>query len=162
MNRINATKHFSVALNESLQKKFGYLPSSSFIAKQFNLRAKGTSTITRQSARKWLKGESFPDPGRLTILVEWLDLEPNSIIACKDTPIVNEQSISALNLDLDNSKNLSQAFNLVKCILQLIENHKNLPVNREAILKAVEKSFLTLIALAPLIVDDPQLLLYVS
>jgi len=45
----------------------------------FNLRANGTTVITRQTASKWLNGETLPDHGHMAVLVSWLNLDLNQI-----------------------------------------------------------------------------------
>jgi hypothetical protein len=70
---------FSEQLNELLMKKYGSVPSAAALATQFNLRAHGTKTITREAARKWLRGMAMPEMSKLTVLVDWLCLDINKI-----------------------------------------------------------------------------------
>ncbi len=71
----------SRALNESLLRKFGKIPSANTFANQFNLRAYGTKTITRETARKWLLGLSVPAIDKLVILIEWLNIDASVLFA---------------------------------------------------------------------------------
>lgn len=71
--------NFSRQLQLSLGKELGEPHSATRFANEFNLRAYGTQTITRQTALNWLKGSVFPDPGRLLVLVSWLDMDLNEI-----------------------------------------------------------------------------------
>lgn len=48
-------------------------------ANAFNLRAHGTTTISRQTALKWIKGKGIPEPGHLYVLREWLTVDLNQI-----------------------------------------------------------------------------------
>lgn len=75
-NRILIIHNFQKALNVGLYKKFGKVPSSTEIANSFNLRAYGTETISRETARKWKNGIVLPNPVNLQILIEWLSLNP--------------------------------------------------------------------------------------
>jgi len=75
------THNFQKALNLGLQLKFGKIPSSTEIANQFNLRAYGTKTISRETARKWKSGKAFPEPANLQVLVDWLKLNPEEFLS---------------------------------------------------------------------------------
>ena len=77
--RKNTKVLFSEQLNELLKEKYGSVPSAAAFAMQFNLRAHGTKTISRESARKWLKGLALPEISKLIVLVEWLSLDINKI-----------------------------------------------------------------------------------
>lgn len=74
--QLQSIKLFSICLNEALLRKYGKVPSATFLANQFNLRAIGTTTITRESARKWLNGLAIPEMSRLQVLVNWLEINP--------------------------------------------------------------------------------------
>jgi hypothetical protein len=78
-------------ISRALIKKLGALPSSSKFADQFNLRARGTTTITRETARKWLAGLVVPEIDKLTILIKWLDIEPAEIFKM-DEDLTNKNS----------------------------------------------------------------------
>lgn len=67
---------FSQSLKELLKEKYGYLPSAAKFSDAFNLRAHGTTTISRETARKWLRGEAIPELSRLKVLVTWLGIKP--------------------------------------------------------------------------------------
>lgn len=74
--KLQSTKLFSICLNEALLRKYGKVPSATFLANQFNLRAIGTTTITSESARKWLNGSAIPEMSRLQVLINWLEINP--------------------------------------------------------------------------------------
>ena len=80
MNRENIIKNFENALNEALVGIYGKVPSAESFARQFNLRAKGASTISRETARKWMTGKSYPEPGKMSVLISWLQLNPSDVI----------------------------------------------------------------------------------
>ena len=65
---------FAQTLRESLQARYGKLPSAATVARDFNLRAYGVSPITQESARRWMRGEAFPKPEYLEILLSWLGI----------------------------------------------------------------------------------------
>ena len=66
---------FCKTLKAALTNRLGKLPSATQLANQFNFRAHGTTTITRETARKWMNGQAIPEIPRLKILIDWLDLD---------------------------------------------------------------------------------------
>ena len=48
-------------------------------ANAFNLRAHGTTTISRQTALKWINGKGVPEPGHIYVLRDWLKIDLNQI-----------------------------------------------------------------------------------
>lgn len=85
------THNFSRALNSCLKAKFGKIPSSSELANQFNLRAYGTKTISRETARKWKNGLTLPEPSNLQVLIEWLNLSTEQIFLINENRPKNLQ-----------------------------------------------------------------------
>jgi PAS domain-containing protein len=73
-------KRFANALNAGLTKKFGHIPSTSEIADCFNQQAIGIKGISRETARRWLRGLSYPETDRLQLLIDWLELNPADIL----------------------------------------------------------------------------------
>jgi hypothetical protein len=76
-NRKMAGLLFSQQLNELLKEKYGYVPSAAKFSDAFNLRAHGTTTISRETARKWLRGDAIPELSRLKVLMNWLGVRPS-------------------------------------------------------------------------------------
>ncbi len=79
-NRRIAGELFSKSLTELLIERYGYLPSAAKFSDAFNLRAYGTSTISRETARKWIRGEALPELSRLKVLIKWLGLKPSDFL----------------------------------------------------------------------------------
>ncbi len=75
-----ASHLFASALRDALVDAHGRLPSAAKFADAFNLRAYGTSTITRETARKWLRGDTMPEIGKMRVLIHWLNLNPSSFL----------------------------------------------------------------------------------
>ena len=77
MIRIEIQDNFSSHLRSKLRERFrGRLPSAVVFAAQFNRRiSEYASTISQETARRWLRGISFPEESRLRVLAEWLDLD---------------------------------------------------------------------------------------
>jgi PAS domain-containing protein len=74
-------RRFSDALNKGLMNTLGEIPTAARLADQFNLRAYGTKTISRETARKWKCGLALPEAGNLQVLIEWLNLSPASVFS---------------------------------------------------------------------------------
>jgi len=75
--RDEAKAAFSTALTNALVRRLGKVPSASSLANQFNFRAGGTTTISRETARKWLTGMVIPDLPKMMVLAEWLEMDAN-------------------------------------------------------------------------------------
>ena len=85
---------FSQALRIGLLSKYRKIPSSGFIAKEFNLRAKNTSTITPETARRWLHGMVLPDMEKLISLSEWLGIDLNTLLSIHKVSVNNEIALA--------------------------------------------------------------------
>ena len=79
-------ERFSYLLRENLKNRYGKIPSAEIVARNFNIRAYGTTPVTQESVRRWIRGESLPKPEHLIVLVRWLGLNLNQIITV-DLPI---------------------------------------------------------------------------
>jgi hypothetical protein len=79
LNKVNKNKYqlFSDELNKALRLKYSAKKISAlYFARQYNLECKKASLhISQESARKWLKGLSFPSQERLMVLILWLKLD---------------------------------------------------------------------------------------
>ena len=73
-------EQFARSLRENLRVRYGKLPSAAVVARDFNLRADGVSPITQESARRWIRGEAFPKPEYLEILLSWLGVSLDAAI----------------------------------------------------------------------------------
>lgn len=80
INRDALRLNFGEALRVALVNRLGKVPSATYLANQFNFRSHGTSAITRETARKWLTGQSIPEIERLNILIEWLGIDSRKFI----------------------------------------------------------------------------------
>lgn len=81
MSKSNDIKErFAALLRDSLRAEYGRIPSAAVVAREFNLRAHGTTPISQESARRWIRGVSLPEEERLRVLVNWLDLNFNSAL----------------------------------------------------------------------------------
>lgn len=82
-NRKEFAAKFADVLNRALIMKYKKVPSGYFLANQFNLRAEGTTTITAETARKWVKGLSVPEIDRFKVLIRWLELDVDDLFNTK-------------------------------------------------------------------------------
>lgn len=79
---------FRDLLRQALADRYGYLPSASFVAREFNLRHKGAKTISSESVRRWLQGQCLPRIERIQTISAWLGLrlDPALSLYCGQTP----------------------------------------------------------------------------
>lgn len=131
-NRKSTASCLAKAINEGLIKKFGKIPSANIFANQFNLRAYGTKTITRETARKWLLGLAVPEIDKLVVLVEWLDIdvlnlfgqEPKLANHHNGSSNHNEASYSDVLLKQNGSVNHIE-HHINNCLSELNDHSKN-------------------------------------
>jgi hypothetical protein len=96
---------FSRLLRECLISRYGKLPSASFVAREFNIRAYGCEPITQESARRWLRGLSIPTGNRLGVLQAWLKFDLNQLFS----PASQYQEASLLGATTATSRGQSTA-----------------------------------------------------
>ena len=70
---------FALALNSALLVRYDKIPSASFLAREFNLRATNLEPVTQETARRWIKGLAIPKFDKLLLLRSWLDLDLNAL-----------------------------------------------------------------------------------
>lgn len=120
-NRVSTASNLAKAINEGLLKKFGKIPSANIFANQFNLRAYGTKTITRETARKWILGLALPEIDKLVVLVKWLDIDVSKLF-------INEAEESKIHNCVSHQNCDDQShidYHLSECLVGLTENSKN-------------------------------------
>jgi hypothetical protein len=116
---MNTHKLFSDELNKALRLKYKSKKISAlYFATQFNKQCKKSSLyISQESARKWLKGLSFPNQERVMVLILWLKLD-SRLFYIKDLQTSNDddkkQSITA-----EEAKALKET--LIKMSTKLLE-----------------------------------------
>ena len=91
-NRKEFVAKFAEVLSRALIKKYKKVPSGAFLSNQFNLRAEGTTTITAETARKWVKGLSVPEIDRFKVLIKWLELDVDSIFNTTEVHLSRKES----------------------------------------------------------------------
>lgn len=68
-----------MALRAGLINRFGEIPTANKLAIEFNFRNIQSDPISRESARKWINGQSLPNSARLKTLISWLNLDASFI-----------------------------------------------------------------------------------
>lgn len=105
-NYVFVSEKFSSELRRRLEPFFGKSLTAESLAREFNLRAIGCDSITRETARRWLTGSALPEYGRLVVLKKWLELDMNFIFdpsICFLHPTNSEFSISDKEIDVINA-----------------------------------------------------------
>ncbi len=115
-NRETTLRKFERTLRTGIERKLGRQVSAQRFADQFNLRAHGTDTISRETARKWILGPTIPDYERLAVLIEWLELDPLELLgnenAKKNHTLLNDVDIFIR----DKSKRMEDLVEIVKTL----------------------------------------------
>ncbi len=132
-NRKNTASCLSKILNEALIKKFGKIPSANTFANQFNLRAYGTKTITRETARKWLLGLAVPEIDKLVVLVDWLEINVLELFS-KDL----NQKHHVNGSHIPNGSDVDSHIN--DCLKDLSDSSKNAILLASWMMKQLEQS----------------------
>ena len=86
-------EQFARSLRECLKVRYGKLPSAATVARDFNLRAYGVSPITQESTRRWMRGESFPKPEYLQILIHWLGVSLDASVLTPEKRVFDAHAI---------------------------------------------------------------------
>jgi hypothetical protein len=117
-NRETTLRRFERTLRTGIARKLGRQVSAQRFADQFNLRANGTDTISRETARKWIRGTTIPDYERLAVLIQWLELDPREFLVSDNTK-KNRTLLNEVNFfDRDKSKRVEDLMEIVKALDQ--------------------------------------------
>jgi hypothetical protein len=103
-------ERFHLAFRAGLINRFGKIPTASKLAIEFNLRNFQSKPISRESARKWINGQSIPETARLKTLIGWLNLDASFIYS---TTIIEKVSIP-LGIDSEQDRAKVEAYGLRK------------------------------------------------
>ena len=72
-------KQFAEEMRRCCLERYPTIPSYEKLSKDFYYSTNYTLNVNRETFRKWLKGESFPDLDHLLYLIEWLNLNLDNI-----------------------------------------------------------------------------------
>lgn len=95
-------ERFHLAFRAGLINKFGKIPTANKLTIAFNHRNFQSNPISRESARKWINGQSMPEPERLKILISWLNLDASFIYS---TTSIEK---SSLHLKIDSEQDIEK------------------------------------------------------
>jgi len=70
---------FATELHRRCSEKYHKFPSNEKLARDLCLTSKHHLKVSRETIRKWLKGDTFPDLDCLLHLIEWLQLDMRNI-----------------------------------------------------------------------------------
>ena len=116
---MNTHKLFSDELNKALRLKYKSKKISAlYFATQFNKHCKKSSLhISQESARKWLKGLSFPNQERVMVLILWLKLD-SRLFYIEDLQTSNDDNNNQFII-AEQAKTLKET--LIKMTTKLLE-----------------------------------------
>jgi hypothetical protein len=93
-------ERFQLAFRAGLINRFGEIPTASKLAIEFNLRNFQSNPISRESARKWINGQSMPETARLKTLIAWLNLDASFIYSTT----INEKEGISVGIESDQDR----------------------------------------------------------
>ena len=100
--------------------KFGKIPTGNKLTIEFNLRNFQSNPITRETARKWINGQSMPETERLKTLISWLNLDASFIYS---TAFIDKASIHiAIDSEQDRAKVEAYGFRKIEGLAQATLN----------------------------------------
>jgi len=100
--------------------KFGKIPTANKLTIEFNLRNFQSNPITRETARKWINGQSMPETERLKTLISWLNLDASFIYS---TAFIDKASIHiGIDSEQDRAKVEAYGFRKIEGLAQATLN----------------------------------------
>ena len=72
-------KLFAAELRRCCSKRYQTVPSNEALANDFYQSACRDLKVSRETIRKWLKGDTFPDLDCLLHLIDWLELDMSKV-----------------------------------------------------------------------------------
>ena len=103
-------ERFHLAFRAGLINRFGEIPTASKLAIEFNLRNFQSKPISRESARKWINGQSIPETARLKTLISWLNLDAAFIYSTT----ITETASNPVEIDSEQDRAKVEAYGLRK------------------------------------------------
>jgi hypothetical protein len=99
-------ERFHLAFRAGLINRFGKIPTASKLAIEFNLRNFQSKPISRESARKWINGQSMPETARLKTLISWLNLDAAFIYSTT----ITEKASTPVEIDSQKDRAKVEAY----------------------------------------------------
>jgi transcriptional regulator with XRE-family HTH domain len=114
-------KRFADEMKRCCAERYSKIPSNAKLAKDFYYSTNYSLNVNRETVRKWLKGEAFPDLDYLIHLINWLELDMSNVFEYEIPIKLNENlnlpylDISAFeNLTFDNLESMISLINILK------------------------------------------------
>ena len=115
---------FAKELAKCCFKKYECLPSNERFARDIHLSSKYSLKVSRETVRKWFKGETFPDLDHLLHLIEWLGLDMSKVFKPLDRSSDDyEISLNQLSAETNFMKQISSE--QIDCFVGLLTSLKN-------------------------------------
>ena len=94
---------FAMELRHCCNLKYSKFPSNEQLARDVYLSSKYSLKVSRETIRKWLKGETFPDLDHLLHLIDWLGMNMSNIFIDARSERVDQSNPSHLQyLDISS------------------------------------------------------------
>jgi hypothetical protein len=103
-------ERFHLAFRAGLINRFGEIPTASKLAIEFNLRNFQSKPVSRESARKWINGQSIPETARLKTLIGWLNLDAAFIYSTT----ITEKASLPVGIESEKDRAKVEAYGLRK------------------------------------------------
>lgn len=116
---------FAKELERRCSEKYHKFPSNEKLARDLCLTSKYRLKVSRETIRKWLKGDTFPDLDCLLHLIEWLQLDMRNIFLCtKDNPDIPENLHT--ESDFSDQKDISVNLNVeqINLIIKVLKSQE--------------------------------------
>lgn len=130
---------FAKELQRRCSDKYHKFPSNEKLARDLCLTSKYHLKVSRETIRKWLKGDTFPDLDCLLHLIEWLQLDMGNIfLDVRDNLDISENSQSESSFSYSNDipveLNVEQINLIIKVLKaqetsQIVEKQKKSDIN---------------------------------
>lgn len=110
-------KRFAEEMKRCCAERYSKIPSNAKLAKDFYYSTNYTLNVNRETVRKWLKGEAFPDLDYLIHLINWLELDMSNVFEY-EVPIKLNENLNLSYLDISAFGNLT--FDNLESVISLI------------------------------------------
>ena len=94
-------KLFSEELKRCCVERYRKFPSNEKLARDLAVSSQYSIKVSRETVRKWLKGDTFPDLDCLLHLIEWLELDMSNIFL--NSPYGSDKLLIKYNKNLSDN-----------------------------------------------------------
>ena len=127
-NRVRQVKTlFAKELQRRCSAKYQKFPSNEKLARDLCLTSKNHLKVSRETIRKWLKGDTFPDLDCLLHLIDWLQLDMTVIFSNNLNGVdISENLESESNFPYSNDSRIELSEEQINLIIKSLNAQKNL------------------------------------